>query len=38
MKILGNTEILVLGFYRYIENINRYFDKNIDEIKIVQNS
>ena len=30
--------ICTFGFYRYIENIGGYFDKNIDRIEIVQNS
>ena len=43
MKISVNTNILVLEFYEYIYwkywyNINRYFDKNINKAKIIQNS
>ena len=37
-EISVNTDISVLEFYGYIKNIGRYFDKNIDRIKIVQNS
>ena len=38
MKILIIMDILVLRFYRYIENIGRYFFTNIDGAKIIQNS
>ena len=39
MKISINIDILILESYRYIENyICGYFDKNINELKIVQNS
>ena len=31
-------DILVLEFYEYMRNIGGYFDKNIDEAKIIQNS
>ena len=27
-------DILIFGFYGYIENIGEYFDKNIDKTKI----
>ena len=37
-EILVITNILVLGFYEYIKNIGGYFDKNIGEVKIIQNS
>ena len=33
-----DTDILVLGFYGYIENIGRYFYKNIDKEKINKNT
>ena len=39
MKISINIDILILESYRYIENyIYGYFDKSINELKIVQNS
>ena len=28
----------IFGFYKYIKNIYRYFDKNIDKIKIYKNT
>ena len=38
-EISINTDILVLEFYKYIKkykrNIDEYFNKNIDPIKIV---
>ena len=37
-KISVNMNILVFGFYEYMRNISGYFDKNIDEAKIIQNS
>ena len=37
-EILVNTNISILGFYGYIKNIGGYFDKNIDNIEMVQNS
>ena len=37
-EISVNTNIVVLGFYGYIRNIDDYFDKNIDKTKIIQNS
>ena len=37
-EISVNTDISVLRFYGYIENINAYFNKNINRTKIVQNS
>ena len=37
-EILVNTDISVLGFYGYIENIGGYFKKNIGKVKIIQNS
>ena len=38
MKISVITDISVLGFYGYIGNINRYFDKNIGKTKINKNA
>ena len=35
IKILVNTDISIIGFYGYIENISGYFYKNIDSIKII---
>ena len=35
IKISVNINMSVLGFYGYIENIDRYFNKNM---KIIQNS
>ena len=32
MNILVNTDLSILGFYGYIENIGEYFDKNVDII------
>ena len=37
-EISINTDILVFGFCGYIGNIGGYFDKNIDDAKIIQNS
>ena len=37
-EISVNMDISVLGSYGYIGNIGGYFDKNIDEAKIIQNS
>ena len=37
IEISVNTNILVLGFYEYIENIGGYFSTNIGETKIIQN-
>ena len=33
MKISINTDILILKFYKYNENINEYLDKNIRNAK-----
>ena len=38
IKISVNMNILVFVFYGYIRNISGYFDKNIDEAKMIQNS
>ena len=38
MKISVITDISVLGFYGYIGNINKYFDKNIGKTKINKNA
>ena len=35
---IGNYGYMVLGFYRYIKNIIRYFDKNIDKAKFNKNN
>ena len=35
IKISVNTDISVIGFYRYIINIGGYFYKNIGKIKIM---
>ena len=35
IKILVNTDISVIGFYGYIRNIDGYFYKNINSIKII---
>ena len=35
-EISVNIDILILGFYGYIENIDRYFDKNIGKVKIMK--
>ena len=37
-EISINTVISILRFYRYIKNINEYFEKNIDNMKIIKNS
>ena len=37
-EISVNMNISVLGFYGYIGNIGKYFDKNISKVKIIQNS
>ena len=34
-EVLVNMNILIFKFYEYIENINGYFNKNIDEMKII---
>ena len=37
-QISINTDISVIGFYGYIGNIDGYFYKNIDKLKIILNS
>ena len=37
-KISVITVISVFKFYGYIENIGRYFDKNISKVKINKNT
>ena len=37
-EISVNMDISILGFYGFIENIDGYFDKNINKTKIIQNS
>ena len=37
-QISVNTNISIIGFYGYIGNIDGYFYKNIDKIKIILNS
>ena len=37
-KISVITDISILGFYGYIENIGGYFDKNIGKAKINKNT
>ena len=37
-EISINTDVSVLKFYGYIGDIGGYFDKNIGETKIIQNS
>ena len=37
-KISVITDISVLGFYGYIGNIDKYFDKNISKSKINKNT
>lgn len=38
MNIYVNINIYVFEFYGHIKNIDEYFNKDIGEIKIVQNS
>ena len=37
-EISVNMDISILEFYGFIENIDGYFDKNINNTKMIQNS